>query len=89
MEIIDSVATVADLSDATFINVSATRRRLVTALHVEGPLTIAELSRRANRHPRLLRGHLRRLEARGILARVGLEHRTRPRENAELYALTA
>ncbi|AMM19627.1 hypothetical protein AX769_05075 [Frondihabitans sp. PAMC 28766] len=89
MRVARQIAPQPELDDAAFINTSVTRRRIVTELHVAGPLTFAELLRATGRSPRRLRSQLRSLVGRGLVGCTAPEQRRRPQGHGELYSLAA
>jgi predicted transcriptional regulator len=84
-----AVVTLSDWSSVRFVDSSVTRRRLVTELHLTGPMTLAELVRATGRSRLRLRRQLRALRTRGLVHHVTLERRPRVRDERELFALTS
>lgn len=76
-----------DLATARFIDSSTTRRRVVTELHLTGPMSLLELVRSTGRSPWRLRRQLRALASRGLVVTVSMDRRPRLNDVRDLYAL--
>jgi predicted ArsR family transcriptional regulator len=84
-----NLLTLPDWSSVRFVDSSVTRRRVVTELHLCGPMTLAELARTTGRSRYRLRRQLAALRTRDLVVRVALEPSPRPRDERELYALSS
>lgn len=76
------------LDDAEVVNISDTRRRIVTALVSQGALTVDEIHAAAGGGRRALGMHLRTLHHRGIVQGVSARRRRGRDPLHELYFLS-